>query len=194
MEQQKERKSIVTPEAILSFPALFKPRAMTNPDGTQGPLKYSSTFIFEEGTDLTALKQRAVAVAEEKWGKKAMALIKEGSLYWPFRTDVTAKGYPEGSTFINARSANPPGIVSRFKDADGRPLPITNEAELYPGVKVRGLITFYAFDHPMKKGIGVGLDGVQKLDDGERLDGRVDVRDAFEADLSQAPADIDGLL
>lgn len=67
---------LVTPDAILSYPNLFVPRAMA--EGM--PEKYSCELIFPEGTDLTPLREAASAAAIQKWGDKLPANVRS-----PFR-------------------------------------------------------------------------------------------------------------
>ena len=196
---QKTSGKVVIPEAILSYPHLFE--AVAGPDG--GEAKYSATFIFPEGTDLTALKAAAKAVGEAKWGLKFTEGVRSGKYHWPFRTDVEDKGYPKGSTYIGARSKQAPGLVSRYIDpATGKAHVITadeqkpgNVNELYAGCKVRASLSVFAFNFQnMKFGVSFGLNNIQKLGEGERLDSRRAATDEFEADLSEAPASLDDLM
>lgn len=180
---------IQTPEAILSYPNLYEPRAVNEGDEA----KYSCTFIFPKGTDISVLKDAVVEVARREFGDKADAMLQDGSLRIPFRTDVSAKGYPEGSVFINCRSKRQPGVVAAYADpATGKPKVIDDPNVAFPGAIVRGLISCYAYKRP-SKGITFGLEGVQVLrttgDDVVRLDGRVAAEDAFEADPNATPAD-----
>lgn len=206
--------NLTTLEAILSYPNLFTPRAAM--DG--GDPKYSSAFVFEEDTDISELKRMVIQTAQEEWGDDlegasissletqhgpAYFLVANGlrvRLPWRDQEDVIAeKGYPEGSTFINARSSNPPGVVSQIPDPsnDGKPAAIVNARgdvrykdgtvlsgarEVYAGARARGLLSVYAYDVSGNKGVSFGLSGVQIVGDGERLDGRVDAADVFEAD------------
>lgn len=182
---------IITPEAILSYPNLFTPRAM----GDQEP-KYSCALVFPEGTDLTAMKQAALDALTEEWGEKAPAMVKAGQARWPFRDnpdDVALKGYPEGSTFVNVRSNRKPGVVSIFPDpSTGKPTPVTDEAQVYPGVIVRASLDAYTYDTQGNKGVTFGLGNVQIIRDGDRLDGRSHAEDEFEAD-PDALADLSDL-
>ena len=89
--------------------------------------------------------------------------------------------YPPGSVYINVRSKQPPGIVSRFAGEDGRPLRITDPSEVYSGCQVRASLNVFAYDRAGNRGISLGLNNVQKLADGERLDGRLKAEDDFEA-------------
>lgn len=169
---------IITPEAILSYPNLFEPKA--GPQG--GEPFYSVAMVFPEGTDLTELKKAAIAAAKEKWGEKTADLIKNGKVKLPFRTDVEDKGYPDGSTFFNAKSKTAPGIVSKYAGPDGKPAKITNPDEIYAGVKARASIRFYTYDTNGNRGVAVALGNVQKLADGVRMDGRMKAEDEFDAE------------
>ena len=166
-----------TPEAILSYPNLFQPRAAS--EGADP--KYSCTLIFTEGTDISELKKAAIAKLKEKWGDKTAAMLKAGSLNTPFRTDTEAKGYPAG-TFINVRSNDKPGVVTLVPGSDGKPSVLTDESKIYAGAIVRATIDPYWYDKSGNKGVTFGLGNVQLIRDGDRLDGRASAEDEFDAD------------
>ena len=65
--------------------------------------------------------------------------------------------------FLNANSTQKPGIVD--KDLNE----ILDPDEVYSGCWGRASINFYPFSVNGNKGIGVGLNNVQKLKDGEHL-------------------------
>lgn len=176
---------LITPEAILSYPNVFEPKS--GPQG--GEPFYSCAVVFPEGTDLTEMKRAAIAVAEEKWGVKAKDLIKAGKVKLPFRTDVEEKGYPDGSTFFNAKSKTAPGIVSKYAGPDGKPAKITDPEEIYPGVKARLSVRFYAYDTNGNRGVAVALGNIQKLADGPRMDGRMKAEDEFDAEAGSGGDD-----
>ena len=54
---------VITPEALLSYPALFEPKATPS-----GELKYGCALVFQKGADLSALENAALAALEERWG------------------------------------------------------------------------------------------------------------------------------
>lgn len=179
-------KGLLTPEAILSYPHLYTPVAVKPGD----PEKYSASFIFTEEQQQTpeyaAMKAAVVAVAQEKWGDKTAALIKSGKLQLPFRDEWEEKGYPENSTFISPRSGHAPGVVAWNLE------PISEEAgkkEIYPGAIVRAQVSAFTWEYMGKVGVSFGLDNVQKLRDGERLDGRIAAKNAFTA--AEPPAAVD---
>lgn len=200
---KKNPHRVTTPRAVLSFPHLFA--AQAGPDG--GKAKFSTALVFVPDADgkpsnIDELKKAAAAVAEAKFGAQWQDGVRSGKIQWPFRNDED-KGYPKGSVFINVRSEEKPGIVSRVKGPDGKPTPITDPKEMYPGCIVRATITAFAYEFRqggtgpvMKKGVSFGLNNIQKLDEGTRLDNRVAAEDDFEADLQPeaAAASLDDLM
>lgn len=56
---------------------------------------------------------------------------------------------------------------------------ILNPADVYSGCYIRANINFYAYSNAMKRGIGCGLNAVQKIGDGEPLTARVTAEEAF---------------
>lgn len=169
--------NIITPEATLSYPALFEPKEGMN----GGEPKYSAVLVFPKGTDLTLLRKAAEEAGREKFGAKYSDLVKTGKLKSPFRDDVEGTTYPEGSIRITARDKTKPGIVSRYAGPDGKPKAITDPAEMYPGCKCRGSVRPFAYEVNGNKGVSFGLGNIQKLGEGPRLDGRIAADREFEA-------------
>lgn len=192
--------SLVTPVALLSYPYLFEPQKPR--DEGQDP-KYSATLVFLDEDDIAPLKRAVIEVLVSQHGKdKATEMIKNGSFkliggpHHSIRTDVGGKGYPEEAVaMINARTGEkyPPGVFSTVPDPEtGKPMPITDQNQIYPGIKVKALVDPYWYDVGTNKGVAWGLNGIQKISDGERLDGRVKAENVFEAD-ENAVADLGDL-
>lgn len=194
--------SIVTPIGFLSYPNLLTPRAAEE----GGKLKYSTAIVFPEGVDVSAIQKAALTVlAQAFFGgdeTKAKKAIKTGSVKWPFRKDLEAKGYEEragaGGVFINARSDRQPGVVYPFADPDTkRPARVPDdkiEETAYPGANAKIFVQPYSFEHKAGgKGVTFGLQGVQVVGGGERLDGRVKAEDAFEVDDTASVDDFENL-
>lgn len=190
------RKSLITPEAILSYPRLFEPQMVERKDNGQTVQKpeWSCALIFPAGTNLDALKQEAIAVAKERFGEKAVDMFKRNQLKWPFRSGAEKDGYADDSTFTNVRTARKPGVVSRVPDPKngGKPMHISDPDEVYAGCFVRAEVVCIAYDRDGGKGVTFRLNNIQKLRDGERLDSRRDAADVFEAD-ENAVADLSDL-
>lgn len=189
-----------TPEAILSYPNLLKPRA-GNKDGT-GKLKYSAVLVFTPGSDRRAMEAGIVSAASEKFGDKikvgkstytAAEALANGHLASPWRDKWEEKGYPEGSVFFSAKSDTQPGMVHPYIDpATGKVKKFSDDeivGLMYPGAIVIASVTFYGFDNSGNKGVAVALNGLQWVKDGPRYDSRVAAEDDFGA-LASTPADI----
>lgn len=168
--------TIITPEAILSYPNLFTPRA---PEEGKDAV-YSCSLVFPAGTDLSKMRAEALAVAQEKFGDKMQSHLKAGKLRLPFREDGEEKGYPKGAIFITTKSKSKPGVVDRYAGTDGKPRPITDAGEVYAGCRVRASVKAFAYDTNGNKGVSFALNNIQKLGDGEHLDGRKKAEDEFE--------------
>jgi Enterobacter phage Enc34, ssDNA-binding protein len=181
---------LITPEALLSYPALFAAKPTPS-----GELKYSCALVFPEGVDLSELKKAALAALQARWGVKTREMLQRKELKWPFRdgAEKDGPGYGPGKTFINVTSRQRPGIVDRHAGPDGRPRQITDPAEIYPGCFVRASLRPFTYDVNGSKGVSFGLQNVQKLRDGERIDGRMRPEDEFEA-IEGGGADLDDLL
>lgn len=184
----QETTRVVTPEAMISYPFVWEPYA--GKDGTDEP-KYSASFVFPQGTDLSALQRAALTAGLAKWGDKFKEMLQLGQIRMPFRTDWAAKGYPEGSTFINARSKNKPGIVLPTAGADGKPMELTDRDQLFAGCIVRASVTSFAYDRNGNKGVSFALNNIQYLRTGERLDNRVPAKDEF-GPVDETPVPMSG--
>ena len=173
---------IITPPAVLSYPALLTPRMPPNPKPGDSAA-YGCTLLFPVGTDISELKKAATAALYEKFGDKTDALFAAGALRTPFRKVDGKYDSAKYSFFINVSSKQrKPGIVDRYAGPDGRPAPLTDVDKLYPGCFVRAALSVYAYDTSGNKGVSFGLQHIQWWADGERLDSRKAPQDAFTAE------------
>ena len=193
---------LITPAAILSYPWL---------DEAQPPLQeggksmFSAVLIFDPntmekyaqfGTTLDALKAAATVAAQEKFGDKLPALLRNPNFKSGIRTDVEEKpGYPAGSVFINARNERRPGLVYLWPNpADHKPMIVPEDKiteAFYPGAIVRASVRAFGFDKGGNKGVSFALNNLQLIDGkAPRLDNRKAAEDDFEADASAKPASL----
>lgn len=198
-------KKVITALAVLSYPWLHTKQKQKD-DSTALP-KYSATLIFtpallalpgeQERFELMKAALRAAGV--EKFGAEAFAKLVKGEKFGKaFRTDWEAKDYPENSIFFNTRSDQQPGLVYPHAEP-GTTKPAKVAAEdiqktFYAGAIVRASLSAYGYDRSGNKGVTFGLNNLQKIRDGERLDNRAAAEDEFTADLSAAPLDNSDLL
>lgn len=82
----------------------------------------------------------------------------------------------------SAQASKPPYVV------DANIQPILQQSEIYSGMYGRANVSFFPYNASGKKGIGCGLNGVQKLRDGEPLGGGVTAAEAFGSPAAADPA------
>ena len=131
----------------------------------------------EDKTTIAKIK-RAIEAAKEagksKWGGKIPANLKT-----PLRDGDEEKPDQKeyaGCYFINANANQKPGIVDAGLNE------IIDPSEFYSGCYGRASINFFAYNAAGNRGIGCGLNNLQKLRDGEPLSGRTRPEDDFEVE------------
>lgn len=155
---------VVTGKVRFSYVNIFKSRVFQ----ADQDAKFSICLLIPK-EDKATLKKIKAAIDEaiqegisSKWNGKKPANVK-----LPLRDgdEERADEAPEyeGMMFLNANSTQKPGIVD--KDLNE----ILDPDEVYSGCWGRASINFYPFSVNGNKGIGVGLNNVQKLKDGEHL-------------------------
>lgn len=177
--------TMTTGRARLSYEHLFKPYAH-QPGADE---KYSVTILVPKSD--VASKQRmdaAIAAAtnlgiSSKWnGVKPPVVaipVYDGD---GVRPNGDAFGDEcKGHWVFTASSKQPPQIVDLGQN------PIIDQSQVYSGVFARVCVNFFPYNASGKRGIGCGLNAVQKLEDGEPLGGRVSIEEAFGAPMG-APA------
>jgi len=162
---------VTTPKFRLSFPNLDQPRGFEG----QEP-KYSITMLFPKDQDMSWLKTKIVECLTAKfgdkikWPKGMKNPIRDGN-----EQESPLKGY-EGCYFVTARSKDKPGCVdSKCQDI------IDVRNEVYAGCYARATIALYTYDKAGNKGVGIALNNIQKLADGEPFSGKRDAKSDFDS-------------
>lgn len=155
---------VITGKVRFSYVHVFEPAAVS--EGSDDK-KYSVSIIIPKSDKVTLKKiNDAIEAAKQagvaKWGGKLPKALK-----LPLRDGDAERDEEcyENSYFLSAKTDRKPGIV----DADLNE--IMSRDEFYSGCYGRASITFFPFDVNGSKGIAVGLQNLQKLEDGERLGG-----------------------
>ena len=171
-------KKITTPIFRVSFPSVFEAKAM---EEGQTP-KFSVCAVFDPSKFTArdrelwnAMQALGDEVSLDKFKKKLNQL--PANFKKPFRDGAEKAdlvGFGEGKIFCNFSSKMRPGLIDRDN------APITNADDFYPGCYARATITAYAYDNK-GKGVAFGLQNLQKLRDGDRLDSRTDASEDFGA-------------
>ena len=174
---------VITGLVRFSYVNIFRSRAFR--EGQDA--KYSICLLIPKTDKATLDKiQNAMDTAIEqgvtsKWGGKTPKNLK-----LPLRDgdEERADEAPEyaGMMFLNANSNQKPGIIDRDRNE------ILDDEEVYSGCWGRASINFYPFDSNGNRGVGVGLNNIQKIKDGERLGA---ARASAEADFDDGWKDVD---
>ena len=187
--------SIITPPAILLFPHLFKATAMNENETAKFSCGLAFMTAGEFKSDVSALKQAALDCAIERWGDKAVDMIKSKKLRMPFRDGEESEYWPDESVVMNVRTERKPGVVSIYPDpSTGKPTPITDPNDVRYGSLVLASLGVFAYDTRGNKGVSFGLNNLQKLQDTEVMGDSAGTKaeDEFEAD-ADAVADLSDL-
>jgi hypothetical protein len=163
----------VTGKVRLSYCNLFEPRASM--PGQEA--KYSVCVLIPKSDSATVEKVRAAIEAAKQAGAAVFGGKVPPGLKSPLRDGDTERDAPEyaGHWFINASSKQKPGVV------DASLNPILDASEVYSGCYGRVSLNFYAYNNSGNRGVGAGLQNVQKLAEGEPLSGRSRAEDDFSA-------------
>lgn len=169
--------SITTGKVRASYVHIFQPRTPEN----GGEPKYSATLLIPK-TDTATINgiYAEIERAKQEGAQKAF----NGSIPPQCRTPLyDGDGYRQsgeafgeecrGCMVITASAKQQPVVVGLDMQN------ILNPADVYSGCYIRANINFFAYNSNGNKGIGCGLNAVQKIEDGEPLGGRVSAEEAF---------------
>lgn len=169
--------SITTGKVRASYAHVFQPHAAPG----SSDAKYSVTLLIPK-TDTITLNSiyREIEFAKQAGIQKTFGGVLPPVIKVPiYDGDGTRpNGEPfgeecRGHMVLRASSREQPSVV------DLNVQPILNPAELYSGCYIRASINFFAYNQSGNRGIGCGLDAVQKIEDGEPLTSRVTAAEAF---------------
>lgn len=179
--------AVTTGKARLSYEHLFKPYA--HQPGQEE--KYSVTILVPKSD--VATKQRidaAIAAAKQAGVSKCWNGAMPPVIAIPVYDGDGVRpqsGEPfgeecKGCWVFTASSKQAPQVV------DLNMSPIISPTEVYSGCYARVNVNFFPYNSNGKRGIGCGLNAVQKLEDGEPLGGRISAEEAFGAPMAAAAA------
>lgn len=159
---------------IISYPNVFVPKQING----RGDPKFSATLILDPATDWAAAQACVQEAIAAKFPQGAPA-----NLRMPFQP-ADEDGFP-GQWKIHAYGDRQPQVV------DQRVQPVMDQNQLFAGCKVNMYVRFYGYDASGNRGVGVGLNAVQILDNVnvKRLDNSKDAKDVFQA-VPGAPAQL----
>ncbi|MGN7457871.1 DUF2815 family protein [Paenibacillus pasadenensis] len=170
---------MVTGKVRLSYANIWEPK-----ENESGQLKYSCALLIPKSDKETLRKIKAIidALKVEAAAKYKGKLPTNFKL--PLHDGDEEKPDDEnyaGHYYLNAYANTKPGIAKPAgKDSVGNTkfVEITDTTEVYSGCYARVSLNFYTYDNK-SKGIGVGLNNIVKVQDGESLAGRSSVNEDF---------------
>lgn len=186
MSNQNDPQKVTTGTVRLSYAHLTSPHA----SNLGGEPKYGVTLIIPKNDTATkAAFDRAIAAAVETgrssvWNGNAPAQPQQP--VWD-GDGVRRNGDPfppecHGCWVVTASSKQKPRVVDlNLQD-------IIEPTAIYSGMYARVSVRFFPYFNSGNKGIGCGLNNVQKLGDGEPLGGMSTPEDDFGTPAPQAPA------
>ena len=151
-----------------SYCNVFEPKSING-----GAPRYSVSLLIPKSDRVTVERLHAAVKAayekdRDKLKNKNGSVPPLESIKLPVRDgDVDRPDDPAyaGCLFVNANSDRQPDLY----DADGNV--IMDRSEIYSGCYGRASINFYVFNTNGNRGIACGLNGLQKIRDGEPLGG-----------------------
>lgn len=158
-------KCVIGPDTLFSYAHVFAPHA-----SLQGQEPKYSVQLRIPKTNLAAIAkinasiQAAIEAGKSTWGGKIPTGLKT-----PLRDgDVERPDDPSYANhyFINASNKTKPGLVDNAMNE------IIDPSDFYSGCIGNVSVNFFAYNVSGAKGIGCGLNNIQKLKDGTPLSGR----------------------
>ena len=174
---EKRPAKVTTNEVRFSYVHVFEPTAM---DDNQQKKFSVSLLIPKKDKKGIAKLEAAIDAALQEGIDKLWKGKKPAKLMMPMNDGDDEKGdsNPEyrGMFYINAKCIRKPSIFDENLEE------IIDPDEFYSGCYGKASVTFYAYDKNGNKGVACGLNGVQKLKDGENLGGGAATADDFADD------------
>lgn len=125
------------------------------------------------------LNEQSLSSFKMPW-KELPANYRKGLRKWDEKTDRVT--FPEGCWFASLTCQQPPGVVGTTRGSDGKLVAFSelngNTSEIYSGAYYRATVNSYSFTEG-SPGVALGLNNLQKVKDGDRLDGRSNAADDF---------------
>ena len=175
---------LITPPFRMSFPHLFKPNAYQGAEP-----KYSVTALWDR-TDISkggryadswAKLIKALDLKSREFFDKPLAKlpanIRRGIRNGEEKSHLNGYGADVLFAALKATEDRKPQIVDLRKQL----IPDGDTSKIYPGAWARASINIFAYDN-IGKGLAFGLNNLQWLGQGERLDSITDAREDFDSD------------
>ena len=197
-----ERVRLITPRFRVSFPDVFAKRVFQGQGEESGRYACAALFSgFTVANNATVIKvpDAWTEGEKEKWKKllaecnrvsleafkKPMKDLDRGVYKLPFHRGEEKEyaGYGPGVVYCTMSAKNFKPTVVDVRDLSAQ----IGSEEFYAGCYARASVTPFAFNN-IGKGIALGLNHLQKLKEGERLDACTSAEDDLGADPAEYEA------
>lgn len=135
--------------------------------GDDGDPKHSCVLVWDATDDLsalqTALRQAAKETFADEWPAKGKWPLKKGEEMFPGKEAFV------GKLCMSSATSDQPTMV--YRDDSGALVPIIDKAQLYSGCIVEAYVGIQGYNKTVNKGVGVFVNGILKVADGEHLGG-----------------------
>lgn len=179
MTQSSDPTVVLLRSVRLSYPRLLVPRAFGGGDGDP---KYSASLLIPK-TNKEALAalgtawKAAVERALPKFGGKVPPGLTKPWIDGDAKDEETGDYIKSGEEcrgcwVLSASSKTKPSVVTKTREA-------AVEEDVWAGEEAHVLVKLYGYVYGAKKGVTCYLNGVLLTGRGERIDGRVNVSEAF---------------
>lgn len=167
-----------------SYAHVFEAKAIES----GGKEKYSICLLIPKTeTELVTTFSKAIAAAVEEGKVKCFQGKVPANMKMPLRDGDVERDDDtyQGHYFINASSINAPLVLDAMKNVIS--IENGNTNLFYSGCYINVSVNFYPFSVNGNRGIACGLNGIQKMRDGQSLEG---AGNAF-ADFDESPQESD---
>jgi len=144
------------------YPHLFEPSKF---EGDEGDGEYSLIMVFDKPEQLKPLKEAIRKTVAEKWPKGAPQGLRS-----PFRDGGEKAAewgdFLAGKVFVRAKTKRPPLVM------DQKTANLLDKSAIYSGCYCRASVCPFVYDKAGNRGVGLRLNAVQLVRDGEPLGGQ----------------------
>jgi hypothetical protein len=149
-------RDIVLQGVILSYPHLFTPRIVQQ---GQDP-KFSANFILPANFDWSQVQAAVQEAINEKWGANVPPNLK---MPWDTVPALDKNNQPAphaGEYFLksNCQADSRPQVVDQNVN------PIIDQSQIFAGCIVNAYVQAYGYDKQVNKGVSLGLNAIQLVD------------------------------
>lgn len=179
MSEDPKKYQLTLTNVRLSYPQVFKPKAMTDKQGRpMGEPKFSASFLMDKKEHKKLIAEIKTKIEQLKAEKNLKVAPDKVCLHDGVEKDGT-DGYGEDVMYLNASNTRRPQVVDRKKGA------VTEEDNvIYGGCYVNAVVRLWPQNNEYGKRINASLEAVQFVRDGEAFG-------APPVDLDDALPDLD---